>query len=131
MNNERPIKVNYAVLCDDSRREDNGKVILIRVYGANILLPAFPINIVLALAVFSETKEIGPIRCEFRITQGLRRSELGKTTITFDQLGRTIFVIKPIPLVVLAPGPIEFLFRQRDAEWEKIAEMPAILRPST
>lgn len=35
-----PIKVNYVVLCDDIRAEDNGKHILIGVYNDVIIIPS-------------------------------------------------------------------------------------------
>ena len=40
-------KVNNIVICDDVRREDNGKHILVGVYGADIVPGALPGGIVL------------------------------------------------------------------------------------
>ena len=37
-----PIKIDYAVLSDDIRHENNGKLILIGIYASDILLPTFP-----------------------------------------------------------------------------------------
>jgi hypothetical protein len=43
------VAFEYALLCDDVRREDNGKFIFIGIYANSILLPAFPSTIRLRL----------------------------------------------------------------------------------
>jgi hypothetical protein len=125
MTNTRPIKINYAVFCDDIRREDNGKLIFIGVYGANILFKSFPASLNLSLAVMGETKEIGPIPCEFKILVGGKETgRIGKISITFDQLGKSIFVIKPIPVNTSAPELLKIEMKQFEREWETVAEIP-------
>ncbi len=37
------LKVLYSLLCDDIRREDNGKLIIIGLYGADVVLPVAPV----------------------------------------------------------------------------------------
>jgi hypothetical protein len=42
------ITVKHVVVCDDIRREDNGKEILIGVYSGGIIVPQFPVPLALA-----------------------------------------------------------------------------------
>ncbi len=51
-------KIVYAIVCDDVRREDNGKLIIIGAYASDIRIPSHSANLRLSLvvAVRSETK---------------------------------------------------------------------------
>lgn len=51
MGDKPSVKPDYAILCDDIRQEQNGKLILIGVYSGDILLREFPgkLNIALLL----------------------------------------------------------------------------------
>lgn len=53
-----PIKIEYAIVCDDVRREDNGKLIIIGAYASDIRIPSQSANLRLSLlvAVRSETE---------------------------------------------------------------------------
>lgn len=43
-----PVKIDYAILCDQVRREDNKKHLLIGVYSGDVLVNQFPAKIALA-----------------------------------------------------------------------------------
>jgi len=53
-----PKKIEYAIVCDDVRREDNGKLIIIGAYASDILIPSRSANLRLTIlvAVRSETE---------------------------------------------------------------------------
>jgi hypothetical protein len=46
------IKVNYVLLCDDARREDNGKAIVIGLYNEAMVVPKETPQVVTPLAFF-------------------------------------------------------------------------------
>ena len=46
-----PKKIEYAIVCDDVRREDNGKFIIIGAYGSDIQVSSIPANLRLSLLV--------------------------------------------------------------------------------
>ena len=59
MNTASPTKkIEYAIVCDDVRREDNGKFIIIGAYGSDIRVSSYPANLRLSIliAVRSKTK---------------------------------------------------------------------------
>lgn len=57
-NGPPPRKIEYAIVCDDVRREDNGKLIIIGAYASDIRVPSYPANLRLNIlvAVRSETE---------------------------------------------------------------------------
>ena len=60
------LKVEAVVVCDDIRREFNGKEILIGVYGG-IIVPRFPANLNLAFWIQFRTTETGEIPIFLRL----------------------------------------------------------------
>ena len=46
-----PKKIEYAIVCDDVRREDNGKFIIIGAYGSDIRVSSIPANLRFSLLV--------------------------------------------------------------------------------
>lgn len=53
-----PKKIEYAIVCDDVRREDNGKLIIIGAYSSDIIIPSYPtkLRLTILIAVRSETE---------------------------------------------------------------------------
>jgi hypothetical protein len=47
----RKLKLVCGIVCDDIRREDNGKEIIIGVYSGSIVVPQFPATLLLSLWV--------------------------------------------------------------------------------
>jgi hypothetical protein len=104
---DRPLEISFAIVCDDVRREDNGKLILIGVYGENIVLPQIPAPMVLCVVLFIETKE------EFR-TQGTFRARmedqiLAEAPINLDyKKGKGIVSYSGIPVAIQKAGNLTF-----------------------
>ena len=59
------MKILSALICDDVRREDNGKEILIGVYSGSIAIPTIPANITLTAWINMEIH--GPCEFDFEI----------------------------------------------------------------
>jgi hypothetical protein len=60
----------HAILCEDIRKEDNGKLILIGVYLSKVVVPEFPINIFLAEYVELFSDDLGDHDIFFRFHIG-------------------------------------------------------------
>lgn len=69
-----PLTHEYTLLCDDVRREDNGKLLLIGMYTPNILVPMLPIGFPGLSFVMGFTSD-GPARHQMRAQ--LRHLETG------------------------------------------------------
>ena len=61
------IAIPTAIVCDDIRREDNGKEFLVGVYSADIIPMAMPVVFGLSFWVPIEVKRQGNTNVNFRI----------------------------------------------------------------
>ncbi|MFO1113035.1 MAG: hypothetical protein U1E38_01205 [Rhodospirillales bacterium] len=127
-----PLSLRYGIVCEDIRREDNGKLILIGVFARDIGISNFPASLVLALCVSMEVDEPGDFEIEF---QFLFRDEIsiqGKTSITINDPGLGMIVIPRFPIEnITGEGGISFRFRQAGSEWQTVASLPIVSRAST
>ena len=72
-------KIECAIVCDDVRREDNGKFIIIGAYGSDIRVSLTPANLRLSLLVAARSETEHQTLVSVRVTQdGKRIFELPK-----------------------------------------------------
>jgi len=116
---DRPLEITFAIVCDDVRREDNGKLIFIGVYGDNIGLPEIPASLALCLVLFIETQE------EFS-AQGTLRAMLDDKILSQAPIalgykkGKSIVSFSGIPIVIEKPGNLIFELQIQGEERPRI-----------
>lgn len=121
---EPPFEITAALLCDDVRREANGKEFLIGVYGTRIFLPSFPIALSLTVWTRALFRRPGPVKIEVRGINDLGQAIL--PTITAEVLSppeisdESTIILGPAPFQLLGPDRITFQWRAVGGEWEKI-----------
>lgn len=59
-----------AILCDEIRREDNGKLLLLGVYTGDLIVPTFPHPMLLTYVVFLNGGHVGDIDWTFEVMLG-------------------------------------------------------------
>lgn len=64
-----PKKIEYAIVCDDVRREDNGKFIIIGAYGSDIRVSSTPAKLRLSLLVAARSETEHKTLFSIRVTQ--------------------------------------------------------------
>ncbi len=108
-----PKKIEYAIVCDDVRREDNGKFIIIGAYGSDIRVSSTPANLRLSLLVAarSETEHQTPV--SVRVTQdGKRIFELPEPLEFFVPSQEiALFSLGGIPVTVEIGKMLDFQVR--------------------
>jgi hypothetical protein len=121
-------RLQFAFICDDARREDNGKILLIGVYGQTMVLSQLPAQLLLCQVTWFETDS--PRNSPFK-----SRVFLDETLITegggelhFAE-GVSIALFPRIPIFIDKPGKLIFQVRMEAGEWETAVTMPVILRP--
>jgi len=125
------IKIEMALLCDEVRREDNGKLIIIGVYTPGMELAEFPANI--APCVWIKFAPLGKedMNIEIRAKDKKRpRSQLlrGKGKIHTDNPDQPIFLALPQRLMkVDEPTTIVFEIREVGGRWKTVLETPLTL----
>lgn len=60
-------RILNALVCDDMRREDNGKEILIGIYSGGVLVHRYPAALTLAIWMQFEAFKTGEIKLAFRL----------------------------------------------------------------
>ena len=126
----QPPKVRFGILCEDVRREDNGKLIFIGVYGSNVLVGGFPATIVFANPVWFELKEPyeGVIWSQVLLDETKLTEAKGFARIG---VGNPVMSIQPIPLEVPREGALSFQLKfSEDGDWQTAVTMPIKLNPS-
>lgn len=117
--------IEATVLCDLVRTENNGKQILIGVYGQNIVFPAFPATAPLSLWIRFMPKKLGQIKSELQAIGPHGAILLKANLLTNIQKEATsILVVGPIPLSFQSDGMIKFQMKEDGCDWEMLLEIP-------
>jgi hypothetical protein len=125
------LDIRYVIVCDDVRREDNGKEILIGVYSSDILVPVLPANLQLVFWMHVYNDEVGEFPFEVRLTgpdrvQILHASAQGTAT-SARSMGSIWF--GPVGVRVPKEGDLSLEFKRADDRyWSEIKQIPVRLR---
>lgn len=121
------MKVQFGFVCDDVRREDNGKLIFIGAYSSDIVVPALPAVLILTLVVRVEMKGEETLELQVRMGDTLLRKGKGKVRSNVAG-GHWV----PIPSIVLdkltTEGRLDFEVRLGDGDWVTACSLPLRLR---
>src|SRR3954452_10030963 len=96
------LNVHAVLICDDIRKEDNGKFILIGIYSAEILTETFPANLRIYFWPIMTAGEAGQYEFDIRI-MGPNEAQLvqGSATVIFMRPGMPNGVsLGPVPIQI-------------------------------
>ncbi len=120
-----PFTINSVVICDDLRREWNGKDILIGVYGGGMKVQVLPMMVLISLWLETNPLTIGEYTASLKVVgQGnsiLFEQVLGKLSIATLEPSNAAFA--GIPLNLQAEGKIEFQLSIDGGEWQVIKSL--------
>jgi hypothetical protein len=133
---ERGFSIESVLLCDDVRKEDNGKVILIGVYSGAIIIPEVPAN--LALSVWFQ------LRAEEAANHLAMRAKLEHGDSTVSIVGGITseqdFRVEPgdqitvatekLLLQIVGPGHLLLQVKFGDREWTELMRKPISVDPN-
>lgn len=77
------LQINSVIICDDIRKEDNGKVIFIGVYSGDILVTKLPALLKLCYWLSGETTQINS---EFEVEITLQKKSDGSSVELFKNI---------------------------------------------
>jgi hypothetical protein len=125
MNTTPPrMEIKTVVICDDARREDNGKSILIGVYNSDMIFPSFPASTSLTFWIQFMPTQVGEISFQFRLLGG-EDVEFVKGEFKFAASAKELSSI-PLKLPVIpfqAPIGLALEIKYHASDWEKIATL--------
>jgi hypothetical protein len=116
------IKIVTAIICDDIRREQSGKDILIGVYGSGIRVVSLPQFVTLCVWLEIKPLERGSIEFKLRLI-GQNKAVLFESPsakATFNELKNSHAAIGGIAVQLQSAGPHELQISTGSEEWMTI-----------
>lgn len=126
------VDVRYAFLCDDIRREDNGKLIIVGIYDTSVNVRGTPVNLQFSVLLGLDILEIGETDLDVQITADGEVKGGVNGHLEISDKGITHAPIPPIPLLNLK-GPCEISVQWRQGktdEWRTALSIPLYVTPS-
>lgn len=127
-------RVVTAVVCDDIRREDNGKEILIGVYTTDLRLQGYPAQIPVSVWILLE----GTLAKEHKFTvqiavPGNPNAVFGQGTLESPGHvnGRSSIAIRGALLTIVGPGELTVKVALGNDKPKVVATLPILLGPPT
>jgi len=126
----KPIEFIFTLLCDDVRREDNGKELLVGVYSAGIVVNSVPNG--LALMIWSQVKINEPGEYELRYRcindEGKELALMPPVRLTIQQNKGQAFVdelasvaMGHLPITITGAGRLHIEVKiGANSPWERI-----------
>ena len=123
-------KIRFGVLCEDVRREDNGKLFFLGVFGESVLVSGFPASLTFANPVWFALDEPfdGFVWSQVLLDDTKIAGVKGVARIP---PGQPLMSIQPIPLQVPKEGVLSFQLKfSEESEWQTALSIPIRLSPS-
>jgi hypothetical protein len=130
--NDVAVQIRFGILCDDIRREDNGKLLLIGVYDADVRVPQLPTALVARLVVGVDIqKPLVPAELEVVVSLDDARVLTGKGKITLDR-GRAMIPLPQMRLPIEHDGVLQFKIKLTPSDpWVVAWDGPVSLQSSS
>jgi hypothetical protein len=128
-----PLEVREVLVCDDIRREDNGKAILIGVYVGDIVANSFPLNLRLCFWLQGHaSKGIGARDAQFKIELTNQDVEPLYLNAKFDappedKVGG-VLVFAGVPLIAKQPGHLVLSVKVDGDNWLELMRKGIVVR---
>lgn len=118
-------EILYALVCDDVRREDNGKWFYIGVYPYDLVLQDVPTQLVLRVIFRLKPRKKGPanFECRLLLDQAVVAGMAGE--INSQDLLEDNFPTPPLLVAIPHAGSLTIQVRESDEDaWRVIARHP-------
>lgn len=120
-----------AILCDEVRREDNGKQFVIGVYGSEVFVSAFPLAIQFCLLIRLSFSGAGKHSIKLKIeTGGEGKQELGAEMETI-KASKEWLAVPLQPMIFDSASTILVFCESPNRKWKKLLSVPILLGPKT
>lgn len=118
------IKFDTALICEDVRREENGKLGLAGVFSTDIVVDRFPAVLVLSFLLVATVK----VAIESEVSIRLRLDDVnlfeGKGRMSPSYPGRTLLPIGRQVLKIEKLGILRLDVKQAGANWQNLSTTP-------
>lgn len=118
------LTIKNALICDQVRREDNGKLLVIGVYHGSIQVKTFPVAMEIQLLASFRANKLGDLEFEVRALDGAKELAKGTGSMNISRTGDGTVALPPMPLKVDGPTVLSFELLQYGDKWRLLASMP-------
>jgi hypothetical protein len=123
------LEVGDGLVCDDVRREETGKLILIGVYSSAIIVGQLPAALLLSLVFKLTAQEPMEAGIQFKVMLDDEKIRSGKGRIRIGAAGSLWLTPSPFVLEKLErEGDLNFDVQVEDGEWKTVCSLPLKLR---
>jgi len=114
-------EVTTVVVCDEQRREDNGKMILIGVYNEKVFVPQFPAPLALSFWLQGIPSGPGQGMLYVRVSAGEAEFLNNSGPIAFNDKELSSISVPPVPCIFQQPSELKLELKSRqDEPWRTI-----------
>ena len=118
-----------GIVCDDIRREDNGKIIIIGAFARNIALQNFPAQLVLSCLVILNVVEPCELNTEFRASLDDDQVFKAKGKMRITDTGRIFIPLTNILIAAEKPCTLRIEMKVGRV-WRRVCAVPLEMSPS-
>lgn len=130
MSKQDNIQIQYTLLCDEVRREDNGKLLIIGLYDSNMYVPSFPAKLSLTLLTRMKIAKPEDVAIEIEGLLNHERFTHINASINFHSGGLAFLPFPKFPATVKEKGKLLFRMRPAERKWITLWEGEIELLPS-
>lgn len=121
------VQLDTIVICDDVRREDNGKLFIIGMYPTNIGVPTAPHAMAFTVMTTFKAIKNGKATIRLEIRNSWSDQKFGaKTEVDVKSIDDESYlaVLPNVAITVEKPGDISIYMKFDDGDWEFVKRYP-------
>jgi hypothetical protein len=112
-------RLRSAILCDEIRREDNGKLFIIGCYTDGVVASQRPALLILHVLLLFDISVPGSHHLEYRISAPGAGGTGGVVTAENAAAGVCVAAVAPVPCFAEAESPICLEWRVDEGDWSE------------
>jgi hypothetical protein len=125
------LKLLAALVCDDWRREDNGKEILLGIYTGGIVVPQIPVALQICLWLYVQPPEPGVAQFDLRILEPSHKEVLQANfqfQVASTEHPMTVPLVR-LPFQISQLGTFKFQWKLPGHDWKTVVEKNVSMLP--
>lgn len=124
------VTLDYGLLCDFVRREDNGKLIIVGAYSSNVAIPTFPFVGQFNLVTHISMPEVGVNDVKLRVLIDAVENHRLEFNVEVVEVSKEWVPILLQPLQFVVPGTLSIDYSDDGQNWKEFFKINVVRQPS-
>ena len=116
-------KVEFALICDDVRREDSGKLMVIGLYAANMSFKTFPANTKFAILLGINSPTTDTFTFVVKLAKDGSTVLEGSGDVSFERPGLGLLPVGKINVQFMEPTEIEVKVKLGNGRFQSVRKL--------